>query len=566
MFRKLGVPTVGLLLIFLSSTGLSFTWNSFRNQSTAGLLDDDYDLLLDPARLPLIEGSRVYTSLANLVDKNEEFFSDTDNGYWLVGGSTKLGEKVFPGLVHDRFSLKTPQDFTLFALDGQPQDFTGEGELLDCRFTDLDTNGVYDTKETQHQTAQGWDEENSADYYVAIGSYLGDTRFGFFYHFSDWSYEFLDPGRNFTLTKTDTNLIDTLCTYDDDQASTGDILDQTDSHQFGLAAWIPTGEQLLLGGRFSYATLSMEDNTTWHFTETMDRSPENQQVVDTYNQDQASTETVPRSGSVLSGGLRSIYNWTEDVETWLDLTLERLSGEITGDAGFDYYLFDEWRITRGPADSVYSDTNRTTADISGDFSENAMDVFTRTIARLSDKVTFGIGLGLETGNFESATTRDENRVDQLFVDNGDAQQNDPNDFTETVVDTTVESDRTTGSNFTLSFPVGVEIQIKNPLVLRLGARHDITLTDRTTTLTRKVSAEHHRVDRGDGTWNEWIDPPVSTPIPGESETVKETVSETHYYYGLGWQVTDNVQIDLMGFSELLDLSGWRVSVVVELPY
>ena len=566
MFRKLGVPTVGLLLIFVSSTGLSFTWNSFRNQSTAGLLDDDYDLLLDPARLPLIEGSRVYTSLANLVDKNEEFFSDTDNGYWLIGGSTKLGEKVFPGLVHDRFSLKTPQDFTLFALDGQPQDFTGEGELLDCRFTDDDTNGVYDTKETQHQTAQGWDEENSADYYVAIGSYLGDTRFGFFYHFSDWSYEFLDPGRNFTLNKTDTNLIDTLCTYNDDQASTGDILDQTNSHQFGLAAWIPTGEQLLLGGRFSYAPLSMEDNTTWHFTEAMDRSPENQQVVDTYTQDERSTETVPGTGSVLSGGLRGIYNWTENVETWLDLTLEHLSGEITDDAGFDYHLYDEWRITQGPADSVYSDTNSTIADISGDFSENAMDVFTRTIARLSDKVTFGIGLGLETGNFESATTRDENRMDRLFVDDGDGQSNDPNDFTESVVDTTVESDRTTGSNFTLSFPVGVEIQIKNPLVLRLGARHDITLTDRTTTITREVSAEHHRVDRGDGTWNEGIDPPVSTPIPGESETVKETVSETHYYYGLGWQVTDNVQIDLMGFSELLDLSGWRVSVVVELPY
>ena len=40
---------------------------------------------------------------------------------------------------------------------------------------------------------------------------------------------------------------------------------------------------------------------------------------------------------------------------------------------------------------------------------------------------------------------------------------------------------------------------------------------------------------------------------------KSTSSMTNYYYGMGWMVNDNLQIDLMGFSDLTDLANWRLS-------
>ncbi len=548
-----------MVLVLISSTGLSFTWNSFRNQSTAGLLDDDYDLLLDPARLPLIEGSRLYTSLANLVDKDEEVFDDTGNGYWLIGGSAKLGEKIYPGLVHDRFSLKTPQDFYLRTIDNVSVPFRGEGELVDSRLVDVDGDGTYDREEIQQQTAEGLAEDNSSDYYVGVGSYLGTARVGLFYHFADQSYTSKDAGNNYTLAYTQTDLIGNALLYDSSASGTGDYVDELSAHTFGLAAWMPAGEQLTVGARFSYSKLSMEETDGWRRIDAADRSPGDPQD-DIFTGDENSTETVPRAGSSLWGSLRCIYDWTEDVETWVDLNFGQLSGDIEADAGRDYHLTDEWRTTVGPADSVLSITNGTTADISGDFSEKSVGLFTRTIANLAENVIFAFGLGLGTGNYESTTRYDEDRVDRMAVDDGDGVP-ERADFTQTVTESQVVDTTVTGSGIVLSFPVGVEFKLKNPLSLRLGARHDIDFTDETINHELvNYSAPHTRIDYGDGTYTESI-PDTTEPINGTSETVKRTESETHYYYGLGYRVSDNLQIDLMGFSDLTDLSDWKLSAV-----
>jgi len=49
-------------LVFLIMLSLSFglVTESFRYQSTAGLFEDDYDLLFDPARIPEIGGARAW--------------------------------------------------------------------------------------------------------------------------------------------------------------------------------------------------------------------------------------------------------------------------------------------------------------------------------------------------------------------------------------------------------------------------------------------------------------------------------------------------------------------------
>ena len=69
--------------------------------------------------------------------------------------------------------------------------------------------------------------------------------------------------------------------------------------------------------------------------------------------------------------------------------------------------------------------------------------------------------------------------------------------------------------------------------------------------------ERTLIEYGDGTTYEDIDQAYDDDYSKEVEKV--TLSSTDYYYGLGWKVTDNLQLDLMGFSDLTDMTNWRLS-------
>ncbi|MCK4584415.1 hypothetical protein KAU13_03275, partial [candidate division WOR-3 bacterium] len=70
-------------------------------------------------------------------------------------------------------------------------------------------------------------------------------------------------------------------------------------------------------------------------------------------------------------------------------------------------------------------------------------------------------------------------------------------------------------------------------------------------------------ERGDGTVTDvFIDNPNLEDI-GSSEDITVSSSNTTYTYGLGYTVSENLQIDLMGFSDLTDLSNWRVSATLK---
>jgi len=97
--------TIALML----SLSFGLITESFRYQSTARLWEDDYDLLFDPARIPEIEGSRLWTSLSNFVTGSEELFSNGSVPYFLIGGTKNFGN-YYPGLVLDLTSDKDALD------------------------------------------------------------------------------------------------------------------------------------------------------------------------------------------------------------------------------------------------------------------------------------------------------------------------------------------------------------------------------------------------------------------------------------------------------------------------
>jgi hypothetical protein len=80
-----------MFLLVVASLSFGLVTESFRYQSTAGLFQDDYDLLFDPARIPEISGARLWTSLSNFVTGDEELFSGGSEPYIIIGGVAGLG-------------------------------------------------------------------------------------------------------------------------------------------------------------------------------------------------------------------------------------------------------------------------------------------------------------------------------------------------------------------------------------------------------------------------------------------------------------------------------------------
>jgi hypothetical protein len=123
--------------------------------------------------------------------------------------------------------------------------------------------------------------------------------------------------------------------------------------------------------------------------------------------------------------------------------------------------------------------------------------------------------------------------------------------------------KVTGSTKAISLPVGVEFYLFQPMVLRFGAQHTYTMDDYTT-VTELVQYEPQRTRTVDGTGTvteDLIDP---NPAPvGSDETHKVNTPQTDYFYGIGWKATDNLQIDIMGFSKLTDLENWRISATLK---
>ncbi len=67
---------------------------------------------------------------------------------------------------------------------------------------------------------------------------------------------------------------------------------------------------------------------------------------------------------------------------------------------------------------------------------------------------------------------------------------------------------------------------------------------------------------GDGTRAITYTPnPLDEQETGTSQTNQGKVSYTNYTYGAGWKVTENLQLDFMGFAQLTDLTNWKLSAV-----
>jgi len=560
---KRAVSLTIIILVFgigvWAQTGPNTT--SFRKASTAGLLEDDLDLLvgyngfLDPARIPLVQGKRLYTSLANIVDKNEEVFSGADNSYYLIGGSTKLSFSSV-GAFYDRLGRSTP-----LALGAGYPGMSGHGEVDTLVFSGPRSQ----IRDQIKGTADANRDSVSSQILFGLGRYFGETkRIGIAFYHSDGSLEAktwgnpANPWGNFTYSYVRTNLDSSRVEITNNWTGTQEGGSKFSQNTIGLSGWMPYGEKYSLGLQFMTGLLSSSPKEDAQY----DRTLTTYGTVATTENHGTRELTFNDAGLHFDGELSGIYKWSDATNTRADV--------FFGMANLKNKSGDNWNqmVSSGGVNPVDTSFNLNTVTDNIAYSgtkdnTTRFGFFTRTEAKLSDRVTFAMGVGVNSSNrdrklpgTETITTVDvydhRSRVDTL-------------DFTRTTTRTYAGENDTTYKTFEFSFPVGLEFHLTDPLVFRLGADHrmvngEMKTTDQITSWTNPVLTrwvyEGGRATRVDTTW-------ATGPYTSTTSKAKTKTSHTYYTYGAGWNYSEHLQLDFMGFADLQDLSLWKLSATLK---
>jgi hypothetical protein len=569
MYRRiLSAVVVGCLLCAASL--FAFTNTSFRNASTAMLLEDDYDLWLgpyplpDPARLTLIEGARLYTNLSNFVDMGETQFGNYSTNYFLIGGSTApLFNMGHLGIVIDRFNDRDAWDTGLMDMINGSLLY-GYGHTVNSYFVDEDNNGTYDRRTDIEETAEAWQDDGSKDAVFCFGKDMGGMLFGLFYEMNVsnvdiYGYSGGSPV-NFTFDSTETNLISGTETFTQSTIGTGSTDDDGTEHTFGISFWKYLSETRAAGLHLGYGMFSGTWHDMWDVTDDWDGSPDDPGITDTYAMDEAQDENIPVKGNSMTAWLSYIHEWNEMTHLRFDGYYNSRSFDVESDAARNYTIAE----TRYAADnSSYTNDGTEATDITGTGSAATMALRGKVIYDLTDKVTFAFGVGLSSRSSDSTLTENSDAQYVYTYDDGDAQPNDYDDYTTTTTyDNQIEA-MNTDITTTFSIPVCVEFNVFKPLDFRLGAIHNINRYEKTTNedLLDYSAAITHTV-HGDGTESYSINPNPNLENIGSSEDHTVSSSNTVYTYGMGYKVSDNLKIDLMAFYNLTTLTNWHLSATM----
>ena len=528
---SLTIIILGLTVGVWAQTGP--TTNSFRNASTAGLIDDDLDLLigyrgfLDPARIPLVEGKRLYTSLANIVNKNEEVFSGTDNSYYLIGGSTKLSFGSI-GAFYDRLGRSTPLALDAAGFPG----VTGHGEKDSLIYSGPRSQIRDETK----LTADANRDSVSSQILFGLGRYLGETkRVGIAFYHSDGSLETKTWGSpashwgNFTYSYVRTNLDST---YGPDITNTWTGTEKGGSkfnqNSIGLSGWMPYSQKWSLGLQLMTGLLSSSPKEDAKY----DRTETTHGTVVTTVQNGTRKLTFNDAGLHFDGQLSGIFKWSDATSTRADFSFGMVNLKNKSGDNFD-------QMDRSGGVAIDTSTNfiTNTDNLAYNGTKDnttQFGFFTSTQAKLSDRVTFAMGVGVNSSNRDRKLPGTQTLTNVVVHDH--TYRTDTLDYTTTTTLTYAGVTDTTYKAFTFSCPVGLEFHLTDPLVFRLGADHRIVngemkTTDQITSWTNPVLTrwvyEGGRATRVDTAW-------ATGPYTSTTSKAKTKVSHTYYTYGAGW--------------------------------
>ncbi len=549
MKARIGFLLVTLVLagaVGFAAEGLPWWSNpwaeSFRSASTASLLEDDLDLMLDPGMMPLIEGYRLYTNLANFVDKNEEIFNPAANNYYLIGGKTPFYGDGHLGLLYDRRFVRE-SDTT---------------QVTETRFDDNDANGTYDTKTSSESKSYTASQDKDTHWWLGYGRAMGSGRIGVLFYHNDGHTR----GQSGDETKqTVTDLVTGAITQNVEEK--GDENDQiTYSINGGAVSyWRPMTDKLDLGVAAGLNIHLAEelDSTIYSYTANDPSAPgANGTTIDSTTV----RNLIPwdHIGLELNLRLAGIYKWNDQVRTRTDLFFSTLSGSTEdGSITSEYSSLAAFQLPAPLGVNSTSITrNRMAETVAQENSYLGVGLFSKTTVKFNERVEMSIGLGLGSTKGDNSTEYTSNYTETIVYNDGDPTQF--TDYTQVTTGSESVKNMYTWSALSVTAPVAVEFHITDPVVFRLGARHGFYYLEESETYHLEyVPNTETYTDAWGVTTVTHLTPYTSTN--GLAFTGQEAYNETHFTYGAGWKITDNLQLDFMGFAKLDDLTNWKLSAV-----
>lgn len=546
------IAIAGLLITFalaLSPAG------SFRYQSTANLFEDDYDLLFDPARIPLISGSGVYTNLSNLVSNQEEQFGNHSENFLLVGASTDLF-KIYPGVVLDKYHNKMALPTGLFGRGSNEEwldTLRGDAKTVETDWEDQDNNGSYDHRVTEVNERKAWDESKDIDYYIGLGFKTNDLRLGISFFNTSTCNTFTNPYYNWIYDRRDSSLVSSALTYRVNDTFAGPDKYKTDAKRVALSGWYDMAK-LSFGVMLGFTPISRDSEYIHTGTTYENRSPANPSILDYYKTTMLDSFKKPYTGAYIPIGLTLFAYPKENIESRFYLNFFTNSEKLGDNAAS--YMHNTVDSTGLPGRALEDELS--SHKYLGNLNGKGIDFRTTQLFKVTERFDLGFGLELGTRDWYDSTV-DKLSYSRVYeFNNGDTihGHEDYRIITNSSQDWVT---KISGKATTFTLPVGFDFRLVPSLSLRLGAIYSITCTDVTTTgLLGAFEPTFTRTEYGDSTFSETVEP--TSEIQATSETISRSENDTYFTYGVGFNPIKNLQIDIMGFRNLTNLGNWKLSV------
>ena len=562
---------------------------SFRSQALGGTVDDDLDLIYDPIELKFVSGIRLYTNLSNLINSYEYFLDDVSNDEFLAGISL---ENPF---------IKSLWNSVLVQYRNDRNPIVDYAKEIDNNYYDSGGDGLIDTR-SESMTEQESYSISKKSVFILNNSYeFGDLTFGLKFETGKESIEGTSLGYNTgnygSLGSGYLGILSQVYYYNPSFSNSFDSY-MVGLNNFRTLHWDETGD-FLGKSEFSHSILSFSAMKPFYFgNDTTEVRADLQYIpiktsesqndaysgrvhrfdrdipvyLDTYEENESLDFLQEIDGSLfaLNVGIKQVFKNAAERKNngfWeLNAGLVTGSGDYTTStislADNDRYYFDGM-------DTLNIDYSRQQAEKyvqeeGGDISISSYYASFRINLPLGDRVHVGAGVSListsTTVDIKYTDTYDYSVNYEILDDSSDAS-----DYT-TIGNSTLLEDRTYEEFlYNISIPAGIEYKFTNnkKWSLRFGSIFNYTKYTMNIRQQNTKSEPYSSITQpGDG--SEAIISDVSqNRYFSTSEQVAIGSSSTTYVYGLGFQATENLQIDLLGYlgntagEQILDTTFFR---------
>jgi hypothetical protein len=545
-----------VLITSLLLCGILFAQtNSFRNQATGSAIDDDLDLIYDPINLHFISGNRLYTNLSNIINGNEEFLNNNSSDHYLLGFSIQnpFIENLKHSFLVEFSNNKTGRSVWLDTnLDGE-SDIEDHGEIKNIytSYEDIDGDGIYDVISNNTQNKKDYYDFNHIQFVLNNSTVWNDLVCGIrIVVEKDIDKDILQ----YDLEQSEYLLADGYNSFDfvedDDLKIDGTFLDI----QLLTSVMNPDFRGYELRGNLLFNYINDEQKTEDLDYDKLDNYDPNVTNFINYEENNSDLQDSTKETGLsigMGGSLRKNLAKSEERKNdsyWLVGTQLRFGS-------YDYESYEKDRTQNvveyyDGLDTLYTDSLLDTVHIDnltqkGDSWSLAYSIYSRYNHQLDEKVYIGLGAKLYyTYSERTYKAVDEQESSKYYLQNDEMADENDYTITETYL---AKSDVTREEIATyLTLPVGLEYKFtkNNKWAARLGASFDIEfrtingsaqITDADPTITT--------TEYGDGTVDIQID---NNSYSSYSMQESEITSETDYYYGIGFEPTDKLQIDFAG--------------------